>query len=229
MFDRIKKAFGRSNDLAGGKPSAAAPSALGPVSQWAASQGWDLRADAGQGMTLEGQVQGRPWRLQIGPSTRGYIRNHDELRARAELGLAPGVAVLVINRALKDQLERQAYRMYTDSLQTSLDSSMPEEMRWLSIYDEVGWDTLPIEFWKRFSVLSDRRETAQALLDASLADSLMHWPQPGPSPEDPMLLLVMNGKAYLRMALNPARLPTLQHASAVFSAACERALAAFPG
>jgi hypothetical protein len=42
----------------------------------------------------------------------------------------------------------------------SADPNLAEEMRWLAMFDEMGWDSLPDAFWARYSVLSDRRETA---------------------------------------------------------------------
>ena len=45
-----------------------------------------------------------------------------------------------MNRPLKESLEKQAYQIYTDQLQTSVDPNLPEEMRWLAMYDEVGWE-----------------------------------------------------------------------------------------
>ena len=60
--------------------------------------------------------------------------------------MSEDVAVLTINRPLKEALEKRAYKMYTDTLQTTEDPGLPEEMRWLAIYDEAGWGTLPPEF-----------------------------------------------------------------------------------
>ena len=41
------------------------------------------------------------------------------------------------------------------------------------------------------------------------------------------MVLLLNGKAYLRMEYTPAQLDTLQHAARIFTTACESALAAF--
>ena len=38
------------------------------------------------------------------------------------------------------------------------------------------------------------------------------------------MMLLMQGKAYLRMEYRPADLPTLQHAALIFTSACESAL-----
>src|SRR4051812_14294598 len=139
MFDRIRKAFMREAEPT---ESADGPSSrlAGPVSEWAATRGFGFSLeDAGQGIALEGKVSGKPWRLQLGKPSRTYILGQ-EVRARAELGVSDEVAVLVINRPLKEALEKRAFQIYTDQLQTSADAKLPEEMRWLSMYDEVGWE-----------------------------------------------------------------------------------------
>jgi len=222
MFERIKKAFARE-----AKP-ADVPSQLaaGPVSEWAATQGFGFSIDAGENIALEGKVGGRPWRIHLGRPTRNYIFG-EEVRARGELGIDESVSVLVMNRPLKEALEKRAYEMYTNSLQTSVDTSLPEEMRWLAMFEEVGWESLPDAFWTRLAILTDNRENALKWIDADLAALMTNWPAPGPTAEVPFLALLLNGKAYLRMEYTPAELPTLQHASRIFTAACENALAAF--
>ena len=223
MFDRIKKAFGKE-----AKPESP-PSAMhaGPVSEWAATQGFGFSIDdTGQNIALEGKVGGRPWKLVLGKPTRNYIFG-EEVRGRAELGIDEGVAVLVMNRPLKEALEKRAYEVYTNDLQTSVDSSMPEEMRWLAMFDEVGWESLPEPFWSRLAILTDRKEAALAWIDPPLAELMMNWPSPAPSGEVPFILLLLNGKGYLRMEHTPAELVTLQHAARIFTSACESAQAAF--
>lgn len=225
MFDRIKKAFSRQAR----QPQEGAPSQLahGPVSEWAGTQGFGFSVDeAGQGIALEGKVGGKPWRLQRGRPTRNYILGQ-EVRARAELGIPEDIAVLAMNRPLKEALEKRAYQIYTNELQTSVDSTLPEEMRWLAMFDEVGWDGLPPAFWDRYGVLTDKREHALAWMDPPLADLMMKWPAPSPSAEVPFMVLLLNGKAYLRMEYTPADLLTLQHAALIFTNACESALGAF--
>jgi hypothetical protein len=223
MFDRIKKAFVKE------AKSDAPPSTLhaGPVSEWAATQGFGFSVDdSGQNIALEGKVGSRPWRLQLGRPSRNYIFG-EEVRARAELGVDESVAVLVMNRPLKEALEKRAYELYTNELQTSVNNTLPEEMRWLAMYDEVGWESLPQEFWTRLAILTDNREYALAWLDPQLAELMMRWPVPGPSAEVPFMVLLLNGKAYLRMEYTPADLSTLQHAARIFTTACESALGAF--
>jgi len=194
------------------------------VSEWAGTQGFAFSTDlAGQGIALDGKVRGKPWRLQLGRPSRKYIFG-EEVRARAELDLPEDVAVLVMNRPLRDALEKQAYEMYTDPLQTSTDPNLPEEMRWLAMFDEVGWETLPQDFTDRYAILTDNRDTAVGWLDAALIRATLDWPVPGPGPQVPFMMLLLRGKAYLRMEYTPPDLLTLQHAALIFTTACEAAL-----
>lgn len=222
MLERIKKAFAKQT-------MAELPSApdANPVSAWASMRGLSLQQHGqDKGVSIDGSVQGKPWRVEIGKPSRNFIHN-EELRARAVLGINEDIGLLIMNRPLKRELEKQAYARYTDNLQTRVDTSLPEELRWLSMYDEVGWDSLPGEFWSRYSLLADQRANAQAWLDVSLAKLLLGWPEPSPSAQTPFILMLLRGNAYLRMQYEPADLPTLTHATGLFTSACESALEAF--
>lgn len=221
MFERFKKVFVQpSCAIAVDKPADASP-----VSEWAGTQGFSYTGfGEGKGFSLTGKVGNKPWKLERGKSSRDYIRG-EELRARAELSINDDVSLLIMNRPLKDALEKRAYKAYTDTLQTTADPSLPEEMRWLAMYPEVGWDGLASDFWERYSVLSDQREHALIWIDPSLAELLMSWPEPAPDEQIPFILMLLRGKAYLRMQYTPANMPTLEHAAIIFTSACESALA----
>jgi hypothetical protein len=228
MFDKLRKVFSRD----GGRGAAAeGPASQSPasqlqytVSQWASTHGFAVQV-SGKGNTVKmhGKVLGKPWLMEVGVPTRNYITG-DELRARAEIGVDEDAAVLIINRHLKEALDAKAYSMITDDLQTTADPNLPEEMRWLAMYDEVGWDSLPREFWDRYAVLADRRENALGWLDPQLADMMLEWPEPGPTREVPFMLLVLRGKAYMRMEYTPATAQVLEHAAQIFTSACESAI-----
>ncbi|HSV53487.1 MAG TPA: hypothetical protein VLJ57_15325 [Burkholderiaceae bacterium] len=223
MFDRIKKAFARDGPNSERQPG---PS---DAREWASTHGLTFEGQPpGEAFTLSARVGGKPWRMQRTRPSRPFIRG-EELRARAELDLGNEIAVLVMNRALKDALERQAYDRYTDTLQTTMDSSTPEEIRWLSMFDEVGWESAPDAFWDRYAILADQREHAQTWINESLCGLLLGWPQDGPNAQTPFTLMLVRGKAYLRMEYAPADLPTLAHATTIFVNACESALAGLAG
>lgn len=222
MFERLKKAFGKETkapDLDDRMQLAS-----NQISEWAGTQGFAYTGhESGKSFALEGHIGGKPWRMERGRPTRNFIRG-EELRGRAELGLDEDVTVLVMNRPLKEALEKKAYSIYTDGLQTTADPHLPEEMRWLAMYEEFGWDSLPLAFWDRFCVLAAEREHALAFMDGPLAERMLNWPQPGPHRETPFMLMVLRSKAYLRMEYTPADMPTLQHAADIFNSACESAL-----
>jgi hypothetical protein len=225
MFDRIKKAFSRT-PRDDDKETVGPPSqmAAGPMSEWASTRGFGLSTSDNSGsLGLEGKIRGKRWRMEMGRPTRNFIRG-EELRGRAELGIDEDAAVLVLNRTLKEALDKQAYSIYTDHLQTQVDPNLPEEMRWLAMYDEVGWEQLPQAFWERYAVLSDRPENAVAWIDITLANALMDWPEPGPTTETPFMLMLLRGKGYMRMEYQPPNMATLQHAAQIFTTACENAL-----
>jgi hypothetical protein len=224
MFDRLKRVFARSEPAP--EPAGPSDSTLEAtlVSEWAGTQGFSyFHQEKGQGFLLTGQVRGKPWKLECGPASRDYIAG-DELRARAELGINPDVAVLIMNRPLKESLEKRAYAIYTDPLQTTAGPNLLEEMRWLATYEEFGWSSVVPDFWARYTVLADRREHALAWLDNNLAELLLSWPDPGPDATNPFILMLLRGKAYLRMQHAPGDIATLQHAAVTFTSACDAAL-----
>lgn len=224
MFDRIKKAFHR--DVRERGDSLPAQSQHGPVSEWAATRGMSFSSGLGNTVTMHGKVGGRPWRMELGRPTRDYIAG-EELRARAELAVDDDIGAMIINRPLKEALERRAYSLITDTLQTTADPRLPEEMRWLAMYDEIGWEGPAQAFWARYAVLADQRETAVAWVDKHLVETLMSWPDPAPSAQVPFMIVLLRGKCYLRMQYQPAETVTLEHATETFTAACVNALAAF--
>ena len=217
MFERLKKVFSH------GAAPVNRPDVVDALSQWAGVHGFSYSAlGAGNGFSVEGTAAGKPFKLERGASTRDYIHG-DELRARAEMALNDDVSVVILNRSLKDALEKRAYEMYTDTLQTTADPSLPEEMRWLAMYPEAGWDGMAPEFWKRYAVLSEKRDQAMAWVDPHLANLLMTWPEPAPNEQVPFILMLLRGKAWLRMQYTPADMPTLNHAMQIFTYACESA------
>lgn len=229
MFDKLRKAFRRDPEPEAVATTGAAPSDAGggPVSEWAATQGLTFSGRSGSAsFSLKGEVGGKPWRMEVGRPSRNYVEG-EELRGRAELGVDPEVAVLLMNRPLKAMLEKQAYSLYTDGLQTSVNAHLPEEMRWLAVYEEVGWESAPRLFWERYSVLADRREHALAWLDSALIRQILEWPAPTPAATVPFMLMMLRGKAYMRMQHDPTHTATLQHATQIFTSACESALASF--
>jgi hypothetical protein len=224
MFDRIKKAF--STHPREAKAPVQDDRTYAPVADWARAEGFDF-SPMSRGFALDGSLADRPCRIEVGKPSRNYVVG-EELRGRAELGVDPDLMLLLMNRTLKDQLVRQAYAQFTESLQTSVDSSLPEEVRVLAMYEELGWDSVPRAFWSRYAVVAEDRTRAAAWLDDDVAQQLLDWPTPAPGTDLPFMLMLLRGKAYLRMQHGPVHLPTLRHAVQVFRAVSESARKAFP-
>jgi hypothetical protein len=229
MFESIKNALGFGSHPKAGKATkshilpGASLSPASKVSEWASMQGlgFSQRADGRGGYQMDGKIGDKPWRMEQGKPSRDFIKN-SELRARAELGLRDGVAVMVMNRQLKNDLDKRAFALYTDSLQTIADPNLPEEMRWLSIYEEMGWESLGEAFLNNYAILAEDRSTAMAWISPELVKLLMSWPEHNPA--TPKILMILRGKAYLRMQCTEGDIPTMEHATTVFTTACELAL-----
>ena len=239
MFESLKNALGlgQANQPTQAKPGQSKPGQVkgqnavtpvgrhagSPVSEWANTQGLAFfeRRDGRGGYQIEGKVGNKVWRLEQGQPSRDFIKG-TELRARAELGVRDDVAVMVISRQLKNDLDKRAFALYTDTLQTLADPSLPEEMRWLSIYEEMGWETLGNVFLSHYAILADTRDNAMAWITPELVIALTTWPVM--DPDVPKILMIMRSKAYLRMECTPGDIPTLEHAALLFTTACELAL-----
>ena len=132
---------------------------------------------------------------------------------------------MLMTRSLKNELDKRAFSLYTDTLQTQVDPHLPEEMRWLSMYEEVGWEELGKVFLDQYAILADDREHAVAWLTPELAGQMLAWP----SSEQgvPRVLMVLRGKVYLRMQISDGDIPTLDHATRVFTTACSAGIGAF--
>lgn len=217
MLKRIKNWVGRA--VRPGSDSAD----LEAVSGWAGAQGLECdRLADGIGFALIGIVGGRPWRMEQSPVGRDFIVGA-ELRARAELGLPEDLAIMLINRPLKESLEKRVYDLATHGVQTTVNVDLPEEARWLALYDQVGWNTAPLAFWDHYALVADNRAHAQQWLDGPLMDLLQVWPTSAVQQSTPFILQVQRGRIYMRMEYPQADVPTLRHAVAVFSQACASA------
>jgi hypothetical protein len=196
---------------------------LGKASEWASLQGLSY-TERGKGYSMDGKINGKPWKIEQGKPSRDFIHGI-ELRARGEMGLREDVAVMIMTRSLKNDLDKRAFSLYTDTLQTQIDPHLPEEMRWLSMYEEVGWEELGQVFLDHYAILADERERAVAWLTPELAGQLLAWPSS--EPDVPRVLMVLRGKVYLRMQINEGDIPTLEHATRVFTTACDAAIGVF--
>ena len=226
MFDRLRKALHSSGGSSAGKPVSNQE-----VVRWAGTQRLAIVAQATEGhFDLGGELNGHPWRLECGASTREYVRGL-ELRGRADVGADPDAAVMVLNRPLQEALEGNAYSAITDTLQTTVNASMPEEMRWLAMFEEVAWPELPISFRRHFAVVAEHIETAQRWIHAPVVSQLLNILEGeggAARAESPLLLMLVRGKVYLRMEHTHRSLPEIAQATQLLHAAAQGALQNLP-
>lgn len=213
MFEQLRKAFGLNNHPKASSQGVATP---GQLALWAGAQRWDFAFEGEPDrFVLQGQVVEHPWRLESGAPTRDYIQG-TELRVRAELALSPDAHVMVINRALKEELEGRVYGAITDSLQTTVNQSLPQEMRWLSIYEELRWPQMPASFLRAFAVVGEDLDTARHWVNAALVSQLMRDQQQVLPGQVPLVLMVSDASMALRMQSTARYLPDLEYAMALF-------------
>lgn len=241
MFQTLKKMLGQvkvpiavaTTGQQGGVPLNIDPrddTVTGATSQLAGSCGAPVdsrwRQGSGVGFGIHGTLHGKPWKLERAAASRNYISG-EEIRGRADIAVDPQATVVIMNRPLKEMLEKRAYALYTDSLETVAGPTLMEEMRWLALYPEVGWDRIPDAFWKRYAVMTNHRALAISWMTPGLVGLLTSWPEPATNADVPFILMVMRGKAHLRMQLTPAGSLTLEHVTHVFTTATQSALDVF--
>lgn len=222
MFERLKNALARLQW---------SPARSVPLEQWAQARGLDFIPMLGGAYALSGRWQDQPVRIECTTPSKPFIKGM-ELMARADLGRAAPGSVVLMNRSLKHLLEQQAtelYSQYTDTLQTTA-QAVPEEIRWLAMYRDAGWSGPDPRFWARYAVLTDTPDTARQWIDADGDGDglrrLMDWPSDAVTPETPLMLMLMRGKAYMRLQVDQTRdIATAVHALDLFRHFSEKARA----
>ncbi len=173
-----------------------------------------------KGYTLDGQVRGKHYKVERGSPSRQYIEG-TELRMRCDLGVAPDASFMVVNRHLKSSLDNNAFSSFTDTMETMVNTNLPEEVLWLTMYGEVGWPELGERFVNDYCILAERRDHAHAVVTHEFMRLLETWPNPRMT--KPTLFMLMRGRLYLRMQFDDDSF-TLEHAIDAFELLCNSVL-----
>lgn len=217
MFERLKNALARRQE-----PGVR----LEPLAQWADDNNLQYNPLSAGAWAVHGDWGGQPVRIECAAPTRPFIQGV-ELMARLDLGRTTAGGVVVMNRVLKHQLELWAtelYSQYTDMLQTTA-QQVPDEIRWLSMYRDAGWSGPEQRFWARYAVLTNAPDVAREWLDGEGAQRLMRLPPGTISPDTPLMLMLLKGRAYMRLQLDHALdTDTALHAMDLFRHFGEQAL-----
>lgn len=193
------------------------------VAEWAKHHQLKYKREAeGDGFVITGGMESKPWRLEWGPPQRQYIDGH-ELRLRMELGLSPNLQVLLISQPLLENLERQTFERYTESTQTVIDANTPEEMRWLAMFPKVPYKGAK-DVRARFALVSSAQAEGASWVEGALARQLEEAAAGFLSSEPPFVMMLLRGRAYLRLQLPAPDVRVLTQAVGLFEVAVLQAL-----
>ena len=213
MLDALKRWLGRGR----GGPDWPA------VAAWAQKRGAKFkRAHDDEGLVVDGRLDGRAWRLEWGPPQRSYIAGR-ELRLRMELGFSHDLQMLLMSRSLMETLEGQTFERYTENLQTHIDVSTPEEMRWLVMFQKVPL-AAPKEVRSRFAAVAASPTTAAAWIDGLLSERLAEVVRGPLAADTPLVLMTLRGRVYLRLQLAEPDVATLEAMVSLFETAAAQAV-----
>jgi len=140
------------------------------VEAWSRERGFHFRrARDDAGFVIDVKLGERDGRLEWGPSQRDYIVGA-ELRLRTELGLPNNLQLLVLSRPLMHELERETFERFTDTMQTHIDTSTPEEMRWLAMYEHFSFGAGRTPLAARIGAVGSSRSALSRWLEGPLAE-----------------------------------------------------------
>jgi hypothetical protein len=196
--------------LAGGK---------GAVSAWAKGRSLQYRGvREGEGFVIDGQVDATAWRMEWGPSQRPYVSGN-ELRLRADLGLANDIQVLLLDRPLQERMEKTVFDQYVEGVQTRIDTETPPEMRWLVMFPKLAGTELGT-LRERYVGIASHKSLVRGWLQADLVAALSEAPH---GPEHPLVLMISRGRLVLRTALPEPGTAALEGWIRCFEAAARQA------
>lgn len=188
------------------------------LSTWAKAEGYaykTVRDKDGGGHVV--QSPDEDWRVEWGSSQRSYIKGK-ELRFRSETKLSPDVQILLISRVLAHKLETEVFSSFTNAMQTQVDNTLPDEMRWLPMHPRVSLSDPPV-LSKRFVVLSNAEAVARQWLDDHLLGVLEDAASTWWTDALTMVVTVNRGRLTIRMPGQPLEVAQLKAVGALCSQA----------
>jgi len=179
----------------------------GVLSAWAKGEGHQFKRVTGRspGYVVETT---RGWRAEWGNTQRPLYLHGQELRFRGESGMPHDVQLVMLTRSLAQLLETDVFSRYTNDMQTQIDNSLPDEMRWLAMHPQVDTPQSPV-LAKRFVILSNSVEVSQLWLDPKLIAAFEEAAESWWTDALMVILTVNRGMLTLRMAgddIEPAQL-----------------------
>lgn len=193
------------------------------IEDWSRERGFGFRrARDDAGFVVDGSLNGKPWRLEWGPARRDYMPG-PELRIRMPLGLRKNAQMLILSWPLMQELERLIFERFTDGTQTQIDSTTPEEMRWLAMFPKFGFSpgsTLAA----RIGAVGRSLAALSRWLDGPLSQQIETAGNGVLSYPTPFVLMTLRGRVSLRLGLATPGIDAIVQSLALFAVAVDRAL-----
>ncbi|MDZ7858566.1 hypothetical protein [Sphaerotilus sp.] len=185
-LQRLQRLLGSRTETTDSDPQA--------LDGWAEARGHRLkRVRRGEGRVVEFEWEGRRGRLEWGPSKRAYIAGQ-ELRVCIEAGLPQQLEMLLMSRSLAQRLDSQAYQTLVQDHQTGIDTTLPEEVRWLSMLERVPVPSTVAGY----VMLSSSPPHAQRWLEGDLLSRVSRAAHNWLGDDAPLVLMTLRGRVYLR-------------------------------
>ena len=181
-----------------------------PIQDWAEARGAEFsQTRDGEGFLIEAPKGAPgPLRIEWGAAQRSYMPG-TELRMRCEMGLHPDLQLMVLCRALMEDLERAVFEAYTDTLKTRVDTDTPEEMRWLVMFPKFNSAASQL-VRQRYGIVGVTKELTGAWIEGELGEALAQASQDLLPEGHPFVLMCLRGNLYLRTEMAEADLPKVQ-------------------
>ena len=185
---------------------------------WAQGQQSTFRGVQDDGFVIDGRQGSTAWRMEWGPSQRPYIAGQ-ELRLRADTGVESELQLLVLSRALQEQLEKSIFEQYVEDVQTRIDNQTPPEMRWLVMFPKLPGAEMGV-LREQFVAVGNGKPWLLAWLKGGLSQALALR---ATQSQAPLVLMIGRGRLMLRTALEDPTVPELQRVLTLFEAALREA------
>ncbi len=190
------------------------------ITAWARKRGYRF-APMEQGFALDGEFEGQPWQLEWAPALRPFIQGH-ELRMQMQPGIHPDVHMMLMSAPLMKALEQQAYAQFTQNMQTQIDDSSPEEMRWLVMFAKADLAAVPAVA-AHFGAVANSPAKASLWIEGPLAKLLERATGTLMVGDPPFVMTVSRGRIAMRLELSDVASPFLSAAITLFETAASQA------
>jgi hypothetical protein len=201
--------------------------ALGWLEAWAHLRGDELKRVRSQaGFVLSNHFHACEMRIECGVSQRDYIAGN-EVRLRYELGLPQHCEMLVLSRGLAEHLEQRTFDTLTQGDQTEVTAALPEEARWLAMFERVDLSGLPPILARRFVVVAAQPALGRQWIEGALSTHLLSAASRWLGPAVPFVAITLRGRLYVRAGAHALDQAMLDGLRGVADAASSQALKLF--